>query len=57
MPKPKRPASNRARDRRIEQEVVVDVCTSEERAIGWYYCVKKTLKVPLLMWQFTRLEG
>ena len=33
MPRPK---LNRARERRIEQEIVVDAYTPEERAIGWH---------------------
>ena len=33
MPKPK---PNRARERRITEEIVVDAHDEEERAIGWY---------------------
>ena len=29
--------SNRTRERRIEQEIVVDAYTSDERAMSWYY--------------------
>lgn len=46
MPKPKRPASNRAREHRIDQEIVVDAYTSEERAMGWYYYLQEKLRFP-----------
>ena len=34
MPEPK---LNRARERRIELEIVIDAYTPEESAMGWYY--------------------
>ncbi|MFZ5557567.1 MAG: calcium-binding protein [Pseudomonadota bacterium] len=37
---------NRARERRIEQEIVVDAYTSEERAMGWYYYLEGKLAFP-----------
>src|SRR5919109_2430106 len=37
---------NRARERRIEMEVVVDAYNSEERAMGWYYYLEGNLKFP-----------
>lgn len=46
MPKPKRPALNRSREHRIEQEIVVDAYTSDERAIGWYYYLEEKLAFP-----------
>jgi hypothetical protein len=46
MPKRKRPASNRAREHRIDQEIVVDAYTSEERAMGWYYYLEGKLRFP-----------
>lgn len=46
MPEPKHPALNRAIERRIEQEVVVDAYTSDERALGWYYYLEEKLKFP-----------
>ena len=46
MPKPKRPASNRAREHRIEQEIVVDAYTPEERAIGWHSHLDDKLRFP-----------
>lgn len=46
MPKPKRPALNRARERRIEQEIVVDAYTSDERAIGWHCYLDDKLRFP-----------
>jgi hypothetical protein len=44
MPKPKRPRWNRARERRIEQEIVVDAYTSDERAIGWHCYLNDKLR-------------
>jgi len=46
MPKPKRPALNRAREHRIEQEIVVDAYTSDERAIGWHCHLDDKLSFP-----------
>ena len=48
MRKPKRLASNRAREYRIEQEMVVNAYSSDERALGWYYWhyVQGKLTVP-----------
>ena len=46
MPKPKRPALNRAREHRIEQEIVVDTYTSDERALSWYYHLEEKLAFP-----------
>jgi hypothetical protein len=46
MPNPKRPASNRAREHRIEQEIVVDAYTPEERAIGWHCYLDGKLRFP-----------
>jgi hypothetical protein len=43
MPKPK---PNRVREQRIEQEIVVDAYTSEERAMGWYYYLEEKLALP-----------
>lgn len=43
MPKPK---INRAREDRIEMEVVVDAYGPEERAMGWYYYLDEKLAVP-----------
>jgi hypothetical protein len=41
------PASeNKARERRIEMEAVVDAYNSDERAMGWYYYLEGRLKVP-----------
>ena len=37
---------NRARERRIEMEAVVDADNSEERAMGWYYYLEERLKCP-----------
>lgn len=43
MPKPK---PNRARERRIEQEIVVDAYTPEERAMSWNYYLEEKLQFP-----------
>jgi hypothetical protein len=43
MPKPK---INRAREDRIEMEVVVDANGTEERVMGWYYYLEEKLAVP-----------
>jgi hypothetical protein len=37
---------NKARERRIEMEVVVDAYNADERAMGWYYYLEERLKVP-----------
>ena len=37
---------NKARERRIEMEAVVDAYNSEERAMGWYYYLEGRMKVP-----------
>jgi len=42
MPEPRR---NRAREHRIEQEIVVDAYTSDERALGWYYYLRGRLAI------------
>jgi hypothetical protein len=48
MRKPKRPALNRIlRERRIEQEIVVDACTSDEQAMSWYHDLEEKLAFPL----------
>lgn len=41
-----RPKSNRARERRIEQEIVVDAYTSDERAMSWFYYLEEKLGFP-----------
>jgi hypothetical protein len=46
MPKPKKPALNRVREHRIEQEIVVDAYTSDERALSWYYYLEDKLRFP-----------
>ena len=43
MPQPK---INRAREDRIEMDVVVDAYGPEERAMGWYYYLDEKLAVP-----------
>jgi len=37
---------NKARERRIEMEVVVDAYNESERALGWYYYLEERLKFP-----------
>ncbi|MGQ0653217.1 MAG: calcium-binding protein [Betaproteobacteria bacterium] len=46
MRKLKRPALNRAREHRIEQEIVVDAYGPEEQAMGWYYYLQQKLAFP-----------
>lgn len=41
-----RPKRNRQREARIEQEVIVDAYTSDERAMGWYYYLEGKLRFP-----------
>ena len=43
MPKPK---PNRARERRITDEIVVDAYNEEERAMSWYYYLEEKLAFP-----------
>ena len=43
MPKVK---TSRAREHRIEMEIVVDAYSPEERAMGWYYYLEEKLGVP-----------
>lgn len=38
---------NRTRERRIDQEIVVDAYTAEERAMGWYYYLQEKLAFPV----------
>lgn len=44
MPKP--PKLNRARERRIAEEIVVDAYGPEEQAMGWYYYLEGKLVFP-----------
>jgi Calcium binding len=37
---------NKARERRIEMEVVADAYDESERAMGWYYYLEGKLKFP-----------
>jgi hypothetical protein len=37
---------NKARERRIAMEAVVDANNADERAMGWYYYLEERLKVP-----------
>jgi hypothetical protein len=46
MPKPKRPALDRPRERRITYEIVVDAYTSDERAMGWHCHLDDKLRFP-----------
>jgi len=42
----KTPRRHRQREARIEQEIVVDAYTAEERAMGWYYYLEGKLRFP-----------
>jgi Calcium binding len=46
MPKPHRRALNRTREHRIDNEIVVDAYTPEERAIGWHCYLDDKLHFP-----------
>ncbi len=37
---------NKARERRIEMEIVVDASNAVERALGWYYYLEERLEFP-----------
>ncbi len=41
-----RAENNEERERRIEEEIVVDAYGEEERALGWYYYLESRLKFP-----------
>ncbi len=41
-----KPQRNRRREERIEQEIVVDAYTPDERAMGWYYYLEGKLRFP-----------
>lgn len=41
-----RPKINRVRERRIEQQIVVDAYGPDERALGWYYYLENQLRFP-----------
>lgn len=43
MPKPK---LNRAREKRIVDEIIVDCYGPQEQALGWYYYLEEKLKFP-----------
>ncbi len=38
--------TDQTRERRITTEIVVDAYTESERAMGWYYYLEGTLRVP-----------
>lgn len=46
MPRHLRPPANRAREHRIEQDIVADAYTEEERALGWYCYLEDKLEFP-----------
>jgi hypothetical protein len=37
---------NKQRERRIQQEIVVDAHNAEEQAMGWYYYLEEHLRFP-----------
>jgi Calcium binding len=41
-----RERENKARERRIEMQAVVDAYNESERAMGWYYYLEERLKFP-----------
>ena len=48
MAKPVKPRIDRAREHRIEQEIVVDAYGPEEQALGWYAYMDDALQFPFL---------
>ena len=42
----KLPSENREREDRFTDEVVVDACNEEERAMGWYYYAADNIAFP-----------
>ncbi|MBI4203746.1 MAG: calcium-binding protein [Betaproteobacteria bacterium] len=42
----RRPNLNRAREKRITDEIIVDAYGPEERAMGWYYYLEEKLEFP-----------
>jgi len=42
----RKPKLNRAREKRISEEIIVDACGPEEQAMGWYCYLEDKLKVP-----------
>jgi hypothetical protein len=46
MQRYQRVRENKARERRIEMEAVVDAYNDSERAMGWYYYLEEGLKFP-----------
>lgn len=42
----RKPKLNRAREKRITDEIVVDAYGEEERAMGWYYYLEGKLEFP-----------
>lgn len=43
---PSRPAKSKAREDRIQMEIIVDADGPEEQAMGWYYYLEEKLAFP-----------
>ena len=43
---PSRPAKSKAREDRIQMEIIVDAYSPEEQAMGWYYYLEDKLNFP-----------
>ena len=43
---PSRPAKSKAREDRIQMEIIVDAYGPEEQAMGWYYYLEEKLAFP-----------
>ena len=41
-----RPPKDDEREERISMEIIVDVYSSDEQALGWYYYLEEHLHVP-----------
>lgn len=52
-----KPELDQEREDRITMEVVVDAYTSEERVLGWYYYLKRTLHFPFMATYMMQRRG
>lgn len=50
------PKQDKARERRIAMEIVVDAYDAPERAMGWYYYLESYLKFPFMATCIARRE-
>ena len=43
-----KPKEDKKREERIIMEIIVDACTPEEQAMGWYYYLGEKIQCPIL---------